>query len=107
MRNAAEAIKYNHAFRKYIDTILSKCPEEYTNNLRRNDDYVDYNEQDKSIPSEKALIRMHLNVITVRHYDKITIKFSAIENQYLAELSSLERMPMFGVLYIYSSLYYQ
>lgn len=58
-------IKYNHAYRKYIDTIVSKCPEDFQRSLRRNDDYVDYNEQENSLPTEKSLIKMHINVINV------------------------------------------
>ena len=65
VRRAAEVIKYNHAFRKYIATIVSKCPEDFQRSLRRNDDYVDYNEQETSLPTEKALIKMHINVINV------------------------------------------
>ena len=58
-------IKYNHPYRKYIDTILTKCPDDFVKTLRRNDDYVDYNPSDNSLPTEKALIKMHLNVISV------------------------------------------
>ena len=65
VRRAAEVIKYNHAFRKYIDTIVSKCPKDFQRSLRQNDDYVDYNEQETSLPTEKALIKMHINVINV------------------------------------------
>lgn len=65
VRQAAEAIKYNHPYRKYIDTVLSKCPAEFAARLRRNDDYVDYNESEAGLPTEKALIKMHLNVMSV------------------------------------------
>ncbi|XP_067951497.1 G-protein coupled receptor-associated protein LMBRD2-like isoform X2 [Watersipora subatra] len=69
VRRAAEAVKYNHPYRKYVDTILKKCPDEFVKSLRRNDDYVEYNESDVSIPTEKALIKMHLNIISAsRNY---------------------------------------
>ena len=73
MRRAAEAVKYNHPYRKYVDTILKKCPDEFVKSLRRNDDYVEYNESDVSIPTEKALIKMHLNIISVREAMLVTM----------------------------------
>lgn len=68
VKRAALAIKYNHCFRQYIDTILTRCPESFVRSLnrQRNDDFVDYNtEGQRDIPSEKNLVRMHLKVIQV------------------------------------------
>ena len=73
MRRAAEAIKYNHPYRKYIDTIVAKCPEDFQRSLRRNDDYVDYNEDAQQIPTEKQLIKMHINVMNVSDFDDVSL----------------------------------
>ncbi|XP_048451224.1 G-protein coupled receptor-associated protein LMBRD2B isoform X2 [Rhincodon typus] len=66
VRKLNETVKYNHPFRKYIDTILRKCPTEYQERMGRNmDDYEDFDENSNSIPSEKSLVRLHKQVIYV------------------------------------------
>lgn len=64
----AEKIKYNHPLRKCVDLIITKCPQSFRNNLRRNvEDYTDYEENENSrnsdIPSEKALVKLHSKLI--------------------------------------------
>lgn len=62
VKQAAEKIRYNHALRKHVETILEKCPESVRNSVSRTEDYEDYNKSIET-PSEKALVKLHRNVI--------------------------------------------
>ena len=65
VRRAAETITYNHAHRRFIEIILSKCPEATRENIRpcTMDDFQDYEDdgapkQRMDVPSEKTLGRL-------------------------------------------------
>uniref|UniRef100_A0A672IC51 LMBR1 domain containing 2b n=1 Tax=Salarias fasciatus TaxID=181472 RepID=A0A672IC51_SALFA len=59
----SESIKYNHPHRKFIDTILRKCPLDYQEKMGRNmDDYEDFEDKQNCDPSEKSLVRLHNEV---------------------------------------------
>ncbi|XP_041042353.1 G-protein coupled receptor-associated protein LMBRD2B isoform X2 [Carcharodon carcharias] len=73
VRKLNETVKYNHPLRKYIDTILRKCPIEYQERMGRNmDDYEDFDENSNSLPSEKNLVKLHKQVIYVVHRQQRT-----------------------------------
>lgn len=62
VKKAAETIRYNHALRACVDTILEKCPEAMRGAMHRNrDDFEDYNPTET--PTEKSLVRLHKRVI--------------------------------------------
>eukprot|EP00795_Rhopilema_esculentum_P004966 gene4966-21312_t len=66
---ASEDIRYNSSLRKYIDTIIKKCPDASEDLFRTaKDDYVDYNDVNgKSVQmhSEKSLVSLHKKVIVI------------------------------------------
>ncbi|XP_023255256.1 LMBR1 domain-containing protein 2-B-like [Seriola lalandi dorsalis] len=63
VRKVSESIKYNHPLRKYIDTILRKCPLDYQEKMGRNmDDYEDFDDKQNTYPSEKSLVKLHKQV---------------------------------------------
>lgn len=62
VKQASEKIRYNHALRKHVDTILLKCPESMKTSVSRTEDYEDYSVSIDT-PSESALVKMHRNVI--------------------------------------------
>uniref|UniRef100_A0A8C2Z5W3 LMBR1 domain containing 2b n=1 Tax=Cyclopterus lumpus TaxID=8103 RepID=A0A8C2Z5W3_CYCLU len=63
VRKVSESIKYNHPLRKYVDTILRKCPVDYQEKMGRNmDDYEDFDDKQNSYPSEKSLVKLHKQV---------------------------------------------
>ena len=62
VRRAAETITYNHPHRRFIEIILSKCPEATRENIRpcTMDDFQDYEDDGApkkrmDVPSEKTL----------------------------------------------------
>ncbi|KAL4235670.1 LMBR1 domain-containing protein 2 [Mactra antiquata] len=62
VKQASEKIRYNHSLRKHVETILEKCPESLKSSVSRTEDYEDYNKSIET-PSEKALVKLHRNVI--------------------------------------------
>ncbi|KAK1883772.1 Polypeptide N-acetylgalactosaminyltransferase 11 [Dissostichus eleginoides] len=56
VRKVSESIKYNHPLRKYIDTVLRKCPLDYQEKMGRNmDDYEDFDDKQNTYPK----LRVH------------------------------------------------
>ena len=68
VRKASEEIRYNANNRKYIDTIIDKCPEG-SNDLfsKGTDDFVDYSTGGGTDLSLKNLMKLHKKVIVTTH----------------------------------------
>ncbi|XP_069740640.1 G-protein coupled receptor-associated protein LMBRD2B isoform X2 [Narcine bancroftii] len=65
VRKVSNTVRYNHPLRKYVDTILRKCPSEFQERTGRNmDDYEDFEESSSSSPSERSLVKLHKQVIS-------------------------------------------
>ncbi|XP_041957635.1 G-protein coupled receptor-associated protein LMBRD2a [Alosa sapidissima] len=80
VRNASEAIKYNHPLRKCIDTVLRKSPTEYQEKMGRNmDDYEDFDENRNPCPSKKSLVKLHKQVIyAVQRHNRTQVQWQAL-----------------------------
>jgi hypothetical protein len=68
IKQVSEKTKYNHQLRRYVDIILKKCPESFTNGLRQTtNDFHEYNEDpllvDRNMPTEKSLVKLHKSLI--------------------------------------------
>ncbi|KAK1788308.1 hypothetical protein P4O66_016748 [Electrophorus voltai] len=83
VRKANESIKYNHPFRKYIDTILRKCPIEYQEKMGRNmDDYEDFDDKQNTYPSERSLEKLHKQVIyAVQRNNRTRVQWQILLDQ--------------------------
>ncbi|KAJ8260886.1 hypothetical protein COCON_G00166090 [Conger conger] len=83
VRKISEAIKYNHPLRKYIDTILRKCPVEYQEKMGRNmDDYEDFDDKQNTYPSEKSLVKLHKQVIyAVQRHNRTRVQWQILLEQ--------------------------
>ncbi|KAJ8287091.1 hypothetical protein GJAV_G00047560 [Gymnothorax javanicus] len=83
VRKISESIKYNHPLRKYIDTILRKCPLEYQEKMGRNmDDYEDFDDKRNTYPSEKSLVKLHKQVIyAVQRHNRTRVQWQALLEQ--------------------------
>ncbi|KAG5835146.1 hypothetical protein ANANG_G00269050 [Anguilla anguilla] len=83
VRKISEAIKYNHPLRKYIDTILRKCPIEYQEKMGRNmDDYEDFDDKQNTYPSEKSLVKLHKQVIyAVQRHNRTRVQWQILLEQ--------------------------
>ncbi|XP_068423085.1 G-protein coupled receptor-associated protein LMBRD2B isoform X2 [Clinocottus analis] len=83
VRKVSESIKYNHPLRKYIDTILRKCPVDYQEKMGRNmDDYEDFDDKQNSYPSEKSLVKLHKQVIyAVQRHNRTRVQWQILLQQ--------------------------
>ncbi|XP_036383933.1 G-protein coupled receptor-associated protein LMBRD2a isoform X2 [Megalops cyprinoides] len=83
VRKVSESIKYNHPLRKYIDTILRKCPVDYQEKMGRNmDDYEDYDDKHNTYPSEKSLVKLHKQVIyAVQRHNRTQVQWRILLEQ--------------------------
>uniref|UniRef100_A0A8C7NID5 LMBR1 domain containing 2b n=1 Tax=Oncorhynchus mykiss TaxID=8022 RepID=A0A8C7NID5_ONCMY len=83
VRKVQESIKYNHPLRKYIDTILRKCPVEYQEKMGRNmDDYEDFDDKQNTYPSEKNLVKLHKQVIyAVQRHNRTHVQWQILLQQ--------------------------
>ncbi|XP_063066309.1 G-protein coupled receptor-associated protein LMBRD2B [Engraulis encrasicolus] len=77
VRKVSESIKYNHPLRKYIDTVLRKCPVEYQEKMGRNmDDYEDFDDRQNTYPTEKSLAKLHKQVIyAVQRHNRTRVQW--------------------------------
>lgn len=67
VKKASEEIKYNSNLRKYIDTIITKCPEGSSELFSKGtEDYVDYKQSSIAF-TEKVLTKLHSKVIVHTH----------------------------------------
>uniref|UniRef100_A0A668A891 LMBR1 domain containing 2b n=1 Tax=Myripristis murdjan TaxID=586833 RepID=A0A668A891_9TELE len=83
VRKVSESIKYNHPLRKYIDTILRKCPVDYQEKMGRNmDDYEDFDDKQNTYPSEKSLVKLHKQVIyAVQRHNRTRVQWQILLQQ--------------------------
>ncbi|XP_006821255.1 G-protein coupled receptor-associated protein LMBRD2-like, partial [Saccoglossus kowalevskii] len=74
IKKAAEAIRYNHPLHKHIDTIMTKCPEEFQDKVskRTMDDYEDYGSNDIEMPTQRTLVKLHSKVIYAVMHERRT-----------------------------------
>uniref|UniRef100_A0A3Q1JSV2 LMBR1 domain containing 2 n=1 Tax=Anabas testudineus TaxID=64144 RepID=A0A3Q1JSV2_ANATE len=80
VRKVSESIKYNHPLRKFIDTILRKCPVDYQEKMGRNmDDYEDFDDKQNTYPSEKSLVKLHKQVIyAVQRHNRTRVQWQIL-----------------------------
>ena len=51
-KKVSDAVRYGHPSRKWVNTIVKKCPESFQDELaREQEDYRDYN--DANVPSQR------------------------------------------------------
>uniref|UniRef100_A0A674CIJ0 LMBR1 domain containing 2b n=1 Tax=Salmo trutta TaxID=8032 RepID=A0A674CIJ0_SALTR len=83
VRKVQESIKYNHPLRKYIDTILRKCPVDYQEKMGRNmDDYEDFDDKQNTYPREKSLVKLHKQVIyAVQRHNRTRVQWLILLQQ--------------------------
>nr|XP_039254494.1 G-protein coupled receptor-associated protein LMBRD2-like [Styela clava] len=76
VKRNSEAIRYNHPLRKYVNTIIAKCPDEFQDKISQGmDDYVEYEDQrhGQENVTEKSLVRLHTRVIDAAQMKKRTV----------------------------------
>ncbi|XP_033476515.2 G-protein coupled receptor-associated protein LMBRD2a [Epinephelus lanceolatus] len=75
-----ESVRYNHSFRKCVDTIITKCPAEYQEELGRKMEHS-CGEQNV-LPTKWSLIKLHKKVISaVQRHSQTEVQWSILLDQ--------------------------
>ena len=79
IKQLAQKIKYNHPYRKFIEVIIKKCPDEYRKDLSINlDDYQEYSNEsseneNSGLPNDVSyFVKLHTKLIKCVHKYKRT-----------------------------------
>ncbi|XP_077418558.1 G-protein coupled receptor-associated protein LMBRD2B-like isoform X2 [Vanacampus margaritifer] len=56
------SVKYNHTFKKFVDTILTKCPIEYQEEMGKDEEHLC--EDHLVLPTKRGLVQLHKKVIS-------------------------------------------
>ncbi|XP_041644364.1 G-protein coupled receptor-associated protein LMBRD2B-like [Cheilinus undulatus] len=72
-----ESVKYNNSLRKCVDTILTKCPSEYQEEMGR--DVESSGAEQNVIPTKRSLIKLHKKVISaVQRHRQAHVQWSIL-----------------------------
>ncbi|XP_062237824.1 G-protein coupled receptor-associated protein LMBRD2B-like isoform X2 [Platichthys flesus] len=85
------AVRYNHSLRKCVDTILTKCPPEYQEEMGITV------ENSGDPPTKRALISLHKKVITaVQRHSQTRVQWSILLDQalYLEDVAKSQSSPV-------------
>ncbi|XP_023270182.1 LMBR1 domain-containing protein 2-B-like isoform X1 [Seriola lalandi dorsalis] len=75
-----ESVRYNHSLRKCVDTILTKCPTEYQEEMGRNGESSF--EAQNVLPTKRGLVKLHKKVISaVQRHGQTQVQWSILLDQ--------------------------
>lgn len=90
-----ESVRYNHSLRKCVDTILTKCPTEYQEEMGRN---VDSSCGEHSpVPTKRSLLNLHKRVISaVQRHGQTQVQWSILLDQalHLEDVAKSQSSPL-------------
>ncbi|XP_019959056.2 G-protein coupled receptor-associated protein LMBRD2B-like isoform X2 [Paralichthys olivaceus] len=95
-----ESVRYNHSLRKCVDTILTKCPPEYQEEMGRNV------ESSGVLPTKRGLIGLHKKVITaVQRHCQTQVQCSILLDQalYLEDVAKSQSSPVRNFVHSFPS----
>ncbi|KAG7223445.1 hypothetical protein INR49_015548 [Caranx melampygus] len=74
------SVRYNHSLRKCVDTILTKCPAEYQEEMGRN---VESSGGEQNVfPTKRGLVQLHKKVISaVQRHGQTQVQWSILLDQ--------------------------
>uniref|UniRef100_A0A7N6BFN5 LMBR1 domain containing 2 n=1 Tax=Anabas testudineus TaxID=64144 RepID=A0A7N6BFN5_ANATE len=75
-----ESVRCNHSLRKCVETILTKCPTEYRENMARNAE--SFSGEQNVLPTKRGLVNLHKKVIsTVQRHGQAQVQWSLLLDQ--------------------------
>ncbi|XP_059193816.1 G-protein coupled receptor-associated protein LMBRD2a [Centropristis striata] len=90
-----ESVRYNHNLRKCVDTIITKCPTEYQEEMGRK---VESSCGEQNVlPTKRGLIKLHKKVISaVQRYSQTQVQWSILLDQafHLEDVAKSETSPV-------------
>ncbi|KAG8011967.1 LMBR1 domain-containing protein 2 [Nibea albiflora] len=75
-----KSVRHNHSLRKCVDTILTKCPADYREDMER---HAESSGGEKNVlPTKRSLINLHKKVITaVQRHNQTQVQWSILLNE--------------------------
>uniref|UniRef100_A0A8C9ZC88 LMBR1 domain containing 2a n=1 Tax=Sander lucioperca TaxID=283035 RepID=A0A8C9ZC88_SANLU len=89
------SVRYNHCLRKCVDTIITKCPTEYQEEMGRNVE-SSCGEQN-ALPTKRGLIKLHKKVISaVQRHSQTQVQWSILLDQafHLEDVAESQSSPV-------------
>ncbi|KAM3611683.1 uncharacterized protein V6R79_022535 [Siganus canaliculatus] len=110
MEDVAEihnSVRCNHPLRKYVDTILTKCPAEYQEDIRRN---VETSSGEHSVnPTKKGLVNLHKKVIsTLQRHGRTQVQWSILMDEafHLEDVAKSQSRPVHQFIHSFPSAHH-
>lgn len=98
-----ESVRFNHSLRKCVDTILTKCPTRYQEEMGRN---VENPSENRAIPTKSGLIKLHQKVISaVQRHSQTQVQWSLLLDEafHLEDIAKSESSPLRVITKSFSS----
>lgn len=89
------SVRYNHCLRKFVDTILTKCPAEYREEMERNMENPGGGQT--GLPTKKGLVNLHKKVISaVQRQGQTQVRWAILLDEafYLEDVSKSQSSPV-------------
>ncbi|XP_013876235.1 LMBR1 domain-containing protein 2-B [Austrofundulus limnaeus] len=90
-----ESVRFNHIFRKHVDTILTKCPIKYQEEMGRN--VESSHRENLLLPTKSGLIKLHKKVISaVQRHGQTQVQWSILLDQafHLEDVAKSQSSPL-------------
>ncbi|XP_034398147.1 G-protein coupled receptor-associated protein LMBRD2B-like isoform X2 [Cyclopterus lumpus] len=90
-----ESVRYNHCLRKCVDTIITKCPSEYKEEMGRT--VESSGGEQKALPTKRDLIKLHKKVISgVQRHGQTQVQWSILldEAVHLEDVAKSQSSPV-------------
>lgn len=90
-----KSVRYNHSFRKCVDTILTKCPTEYQEEMGR--DVESSSDEQNGLPTKRSLVNLHKKVISaVQRHGQTQVQWSVVLDQafHLEDVAKSQSSPV-------------
>ncbi|XP_008302158.1 LMBR1 domain-containing protein 2-B-like [Stegastes partitus] len=90
-----ESVRYNHILRKCVDTILTKCPTEYQDEMGRN--VESSRGEENALPTKRTLFNLHKKVISaVQRHRQTQVQWSILLDEafHLEDVAKSKSSPL-------------
>ncbi|XP_044051851.1 G-protein coupled receptor-associated protein LMBRD2B-like [Siniperca chuatsi] len=102
-----ESVRYNHCLRKCVDTILTKCPTEYQEEMGRN---VESSSGEQSVlPTKRGLVKLHKKVISaVQRHSQTQVQWSILLDEafHLEDVAKSQSSPVRHLVHSFPSAHH-
>ncbi|XP_074493905.1 G-protein coupled receptor-associated protein LMBRD2a [Sebastes fasciatus] len=90
-----ESVRYNHSLRKCVDTIITKCPTEYREEMGRHGESS--SGEQNGLPTKRALTNLHKKVISaVQRHGQTQVQWSILMDEafHLEDVAKSQSSPV-------------